>query len=1137
MLNPRRERIQDDLRGLVEGDVYANTVFTQAYAADASIYEVHPLCVVLPRTTMDIVSTIRYARKNGLSVHPRGAGSSCVGAPLGEGIVLDLSRYMRRLLVYNPDANILHVQAGMQCSRLNDLVRAHNRQLMPGAGNSWPNTIGGLISMDGYGARWLSSGRPSDWLLEVEIVTANGNIMTFTSTDTVPEASECPMDDIPDHEIPDDAISGHEIPGYEEHEEVFNLEKLVEPEPFLTPEEEHSRILASVANLVTEYNKTFSEHSTKRCIHKMGYRTDIKSKNTLNMARLIAGSEGSLGVITAVKLRLPELPPVRKTLLLLFKSMEKAMKAVPLLLPFHPEACELIDRRYLHLAAERDVRFDTMFPPETEAALLIDFSDTTKFSMLNRIRNLFELLIHQKELAFQMISSVDEVESNFFWELAGTFEPSVLHGFGKAVRITIVEDAAVSPTLLYDFFLKIQELLRKYQMTAAFYAHAVQGQVRLQPLADLHSSGDAARLLRFVREYYALVHSMGGSIGTENGLGMGWRFWTPLFENEKYDFTCAVKRIFDPYTLLQPGKMGTEIPREPQPEDVPEMFWRQTFRPAEPFPKEETFDENREERSKDGEKTNVSESVLNSNTAKVSDVKPAAEQSENVLDSVKNETKTQEEHENESGILIMERVREILGSALDVFEPFPNDPSGTEKTSDEETENGGLGSLTQLGLEWNAAQIQKIANRCNGCGKCRGTDLLRRTCPMFRHFGGELSSPRSKVNLMEGLLNETLELPEIGDEAFHAVMHLCFQCHSCRLECPAGVDVPFLVRRAEEAWARARGLNFYDSALVRVEPWVKRFHRFPRVANLLFSNRSFRWFLEKTFGVARGRHIPHFETRSFLEQLRRSPGICSANPFGENLNENPVFYETPTGIQGRVVYFLDLYANHFETSIARSTIQVFQHNHIPILVPQRQEGSGLTAVMLGRKDFVQKQVYRNAALLADYVRQGYDIIVTEPSAALAFRWEYPQSFPENEDVALVSKHCFDAGEYLYKLHVMQLLKMPTHEIKLNVAYHAPCRLRALNVGLPFVHLMGLIPGLEVVQSPHGCCGMGGTFGMMAANYSAGLKMGRPLQMWFRNPMLQIGATECSSCKIQLSHNSTKPVLHPIKILAKSYGIE
>ncbi|MDO4630052.1 MAG: FAD-binding protein [Planctomycetia bacterium] len=1122
MLDPKRERIQDDLRGLVDGDVFADTVSTQVYATDASLYEIPPMCVVCPRTTKDVVSVIRYARKNGLTIHPRGAGSNCVGAALGTGIVLDMSRYMRRLLQYNPKSNMLHVQAGIQFSRLNDFLRPHGRQMVAGTGHSLPNTLGGIFSMDGYGSRWLAYGRPSDWLTEVELVTANGNVLTFSDRELIEgDASTSSYRTVMPHVLLMDSR---------------------EAEMFQQPLDEKKRILGTVNSALNRYLDTHGSTVNTRVIDKMGYRTNIQNGKLLNMARLIAGSEGTLGVITSVKMRLPEIPAVRKTILLLFTSMEKAMQAVPTLLQFHPEACDLLDRRYLHLAAERDVRFDTLFSDQAEAALLVDLSDSSQYNMLNRLRSISEQIVRQKELAFQLIYSVDDVEAAFFWEIAHTFEAAVRQGSGKPSRFPVMEDAAVSPTKLHEFFLKIQELLRKHGLTAAFYAHAIQGQVRLQPLADLYSPTEAERVVHFVRDYYQLIHSMNGTIGTENGLGIGW-FWLPVFEHPRYELTCEIKRIFDPYMLFQPDKMGTVL--EKGTTFTPEMLWRRAIRPEKPFPiqnGEQNSDLQVESRSESRSESRLEMNLLDTQTVRRNtDIQTSRIRPEvgDVVNSVLENTPIPASpEESASGVFVMEKVREILGNA---FDNFAEETYGGNlpKKKDLETESGWLTyeSLTSLGLDWDADKIREIADCCNGCAKCRMTEQVQRMCPIFRYNCSEFSSPRAKVNLMEGLLNKTLDLTELGDDRFHNVFQQCFQCHSCRVECPAGVDVPFLVRRAGESWAKARGLNFYETSLVRLDTWIRRFQKVPYLVNYAFSTGWLRWIMGKSFGIAPGRELPRIESRTFLDKISRNPSILARNPFETPLDENPIFGENTTEIQGRVVYFLDTYANHFDSATAQATVRVFLHNNVPFVVPPRQEGSGSTAVMLGRSDYIQKQVYRNAAMLADYIRQGYDVVLTEPSATLAFRWEYPQTFPENEDIKLVSQHCFDAGEYLYKLHVLQLLKMPKKAMEMKIGYHAPCRLRALKIGFPSLHLLRLIPGLEAQLSPHGCCGMGGPNGMLAENYSASLKMGRPLQTWMRNPMIQLGVTECSSCRLQMMQNNTKPVLHPIQILAQAYGCE
>ncbi|MDO4584268.1 MAG: FAD-linked oxidase C-terminal domain-containing protein [Planctomycetia bacterium] len=1065
MLDPRGERIQDDLRGILKGEVHCHTIDTQPFATDASIYEKRPLCVVFPRTTMDIVATVRYARSQKLSIHPRGGGSGCVGGALGEGIVLDLSRFMRRILTIHK--NVLKVQAGAQCALLQGYLRHSGRTIGSCGRNSHAKTIGGMLAVDGYGSHWLSGGRPSDWLLGLEMVTANGTILSFTRE----EKLESWKMENPTSEFPFLATS--EEPRFSEYEK--------------------KRLITDVANVLRQEEEFLQTTKSHHVIDKMGYRLDGLHGNTLDMARLIAGSEGTLGIITTATLQLQQMPAFRQSTLFLFENMEKATLAIPYILQYHPDACEWIDRRHLHLAAEQDVRFDVMFPSRTEVALLLDFSHEKQYNLRNQLRNVADLLIHQKELAFAMIPACDEAESALFWKLTDTLYPTVQRHVKNPVRIPFVEDVAVPPQQLRELILKIQELLRQYEMTASLHAHAGQGQIRLLPLGDLHSPRQIARLLRFTEAYYTLVRQMGGSIGAENGIGLGRVGWLPFFQGKRYEINQAIKKIFDPEGIFQPGKLGSEI-SAPQPTHDGEI----------PFLRSEFV------RNQIQEET----PALENPTEK--------EDSEDVL----GEGNVLPNERDPSGILVMEQVRQILGNYFDE-EKEDVEEKNLSRTEEKEGANLAQAAVEKMGLDWDVTEMGQTAFQCNGCADCRGMERETRSCPVFRLSHNEYASPRAKVNLLNGFLTGQLELSEVGETAFHDILQQCFQCHACRTECPAQVDVPFLVRRSQEAWARVRGHNFYETAMARLENWLAVQYRFASVTHFLFANPWFRWFFEKTFGIARQRHFPPVEFRSFLDQIRNLPPAE-----GE---ERPFFQENQTEIRGKVVYFLDTCANYLDTSLAHATVGVFTHNDIPILVPQHQSPSGLTSVMLGRNNSIRKQVARNAAILADYVRQGYDVILTEPSVTLAFRWEYPQTFPENEDVALVAKHVYDAGEYLYKLHLLQQLRLPRKPLPLSLGYHAPCRLLALKIGLPFVHLLRLIPQLEIEISPAGCCGMGGTFGMQAAHYPASLRIGRPLHTWLRYPTLQAGVTECTACKLQMEHKTTKPILHPMKILAQSYG--
>lgn len=1046
MLNPQRERIQDDLRGLLTGEVHCDTAFTQLYATDASIFEIQPLGVLFPQTTMDVVTAVQYAHKHGLAIHPRGAGSSCAGGALGAGLVLDFSRSMRRILAQDKD--VIKVQSGVQVARLNESLRPAGLIFAPDPGNIRATTIGGMVAVDGYGSHWISRGRPSDWLLGLEMVMADGTILSWSREEDVADITGVEVSSSRGRSVRSRFHpSRRELSGHD----AAKMEK--------------RRILSELKTLLTENESLLAQTQKSSVIDRMGYRTNILVDEKMDMAGLIASSEGTLGVITAVTLQLQKLPENRMTILLLFESLENATRAVQFLPEFPPDSCDLMDRRHIHFATERDVRFELLFPPKTEAALLLDFHHQSRYALYDQLRKVEDVLVHQRELAFRMIPAWDDEEAALFWSLANTLQPLPHWAPGVKTPVAVVEDVAVPPARLHEFIVKTQDLLRDSHMTGAIYAHAAQGQVRLQPMVDKASPRARHILLDFGRQYYHLVADMGGTLGAAHGAGLSRAGMLPLWLGEKYELLCRMKEIFDPDGIFQPGKLGTRRGKMP--------VWT-----------EDGF---------------ITGALLRHNLRKES----------------RAETHPPTDAETHPAPDVSPSAHETPAAAAELSLP-----------------------LVEMGLDWNAAALELVSHKCNGCGDCRAA-LRTRMCPMFHTLFCESASPRAKVSLMEGILAGQLELAELGGETFHLITRQCFQCHSCRLDCAAHVDVPRLVRRMEEAWARARGLNFYESVLVRMDRWARKLHYAAPVVNLALASPWSRWFVEKIFGIARGRKLPKIERRTFLELIRRENRLAvdeNELPGMETLMAPDDLLSRETGIRGKAVYFVDTYANFFDVSLARATQRVFAHNGIPLVVPEYQKGSGLPAIVLGRSDFAQKNILRNAAILADHVRQGYDVVLTEPAAVLAMKWEFPQIFPESEDVQTVAQHVYDACDYLWKCHMQQKLRLPARALPMILGYHAPCRLRALEVGTPDAYLLGLIPGLELRHSTTGCCGMGGTFGMLACNYTLSQRMGRKMHTWLRDRELRAGVTACSACKMQMEHGSTKHTMHPMKLLAMVYGL-
>jgi Fe-S oxidoreductase len=411
------------------------------------------------------------------------------------------------------------------------------------------------------------------------------------------------------------------------------------------------------------------------------------------------------------------------------------------------------------------------------------------------------------------------------------------------------------------------------------------------------------------------------------------------------------------------------------------------------------------------------------------------------------------------------------------------------------------------------------ARDCNGCGACRSISLDVRMCPIFHINPREEASPRAKANLVRGLLAGNLPANTFVEDVSKQVADLCVHCHMCRIECPANVDVPKMMMEAKAAYVRTNGLDLHEQLLTRIDDLARFAGRFPGIANWAMRNPQMRWLLEKFAGIAQGRKLPSLARRSFLQQaaLKR-------------------LHNRPRTSGEKVVYFVDTYANHFDTQLGDALVAILRHNRIPVFVPKDQQQAGMPMIAAGVIDPARDIAEANVAMLAEHVRQGFTIVATEPSAVLALTHEYPILLGDDEDALSVAAHTQEACHYLWQLHQRGRLRLDFHPHRISIAYHVPCHLRALGVGSPAENLLRLVPQARVHRLEKGCSGMAGMWGVNRDNYRSSLRAGIELISAVRDGPFQIGMTECSTCKMQIDQSARKPTLHPLKLLAYSYGL-
>jgi len=980
-MDPEQARIEEDLRGVVSGEVICTDVGRSLYATDGSLFEVRPLAVVRPRSTDDVAATVRWAAEHGVSVHPRGGGTSLCGGPLGPGIVIDCSRFMRRILAVREHA--VRVQPGMVAAQFEAFLARRRRGFGPDPANVAVGTIGGMIGRDASGSRFLRHGSVRQWVESVEVVLADGSVAELSPTAVAPPVSA--------------PAAGGIAP---------------------TTNDRVATLAAGMADLLERGRPTIARGQPPTRPTHGGYRLhDLERDGLVDLPRLMCGAEGTLGVVTAATLRTA--PPDQATAvgLLLFDSLEAAAAAAVRLLGLEPSACDLFDRRHLALAREARPSFDLLIPPVAEAGLLIEFTADEPADCNAKLEQALASMRRGRRGCIDIRRAEDGHDADFFWQLSRNVV-STMHGVRAAMRpVPFLEDVVVPPVALPDFLGRLQGVLREQQATAMIFSHAGQGELHIRPHADPRDPAERPRLESLAESVYAEVVAVGGSIGAELGLGLSR---TPFFGRlfpELAALFADVKQLFDPAGVLNPGR-----------------------------------------------------------------VVPA-------------------------------------GAAPVAFRP-PLIAAAAAATAGE----GGAAPPLQAEVQvvplttWNRDRLAVEVDACNGCGGCRSVTATTRMCPRFRENAAEEASPRAKADVMAALLAGRLDPKAISGEAVRAVADTCFNCHRCRSDCAAGVDIPAIVMELKAAHYAANASRLAPWLLTRVDALAAAAGRVRPLANWAIANPQARWVIEKTLGIARGRKLPAVSGASFLRWAARRGLTRPSRRSGP-----------------RVLYFLDTYARRHDPLLGQAFVSVLERNGIGVFIDPRQVASGMPLVSEGDLDGARRLARANVRVLAEAVRLGYRIVCTEPAAVTCITHHYPLLLDDEELPRVAAATC-DAATYLWELHREGRLRLDFRPVPARILHHAGCHEQIAGGLPPAENLLRLVPGLSLEVADRGCSGMAGTFGLAREHYRASLRMGLPLVNGMRAAGIEAGATGCSACRIQMEQGTTKPAVHPVKILAKAYGL-
>lgn len=512
----------------LEGEVRADRSSRLMYATDASIYREEPLAVVYPLNNEDIKKLLAFAAKHGTGIIPRAAGTSLAGQVVGSGIVADLSRHFKNIIEINPAERWVRLQPGVVPDELNAIIRIHSLLFGPETSTSNRCNLGGMIGNNGCGLHSVVYGSVRDHIIEVKAMLHDGSEVVFGELTEEQYRQKCTL-----------ATAEGEI--YREIESIMSDAGNREAIRRDYPDNSIPRRNTGYALDDQLYSEPFTTGAGRR----------------MNLARLIAGSEGTLAIVTEAKLGLVPLPPPVKALACVhLRNRHDAFRANLIALKHKPWAVELMDSNILHLAATMENQKRNMFFIEGDpgALLLVELCAETR-EEISATASAIEAEMRSEGLgyAFPIVwgSDVKKV-----WDLRKAGLGILSNMPGDAKPISLIEDCAVDVEKLGDFVAEIEEMLASYGKTSVYHAHIGTGELHIRPLINLKDPEDA-KLLRTIGEKTALiVKKYRGSMSGEHGDGRLRGEFIPLIIGEhNYELNKRIKRSFDPHNILNPGKI------------------------------------------------------------------------------------------------------------------------------------------------------------------------------------------------------------------------------------------------------------------------------------------------------------------------------------------------------------------------------------------------------------------------------------------------------------------------------------------------------------------------------------------------------------------------------------------------------
>jgi len=459
------KNIFEELSENIKGDVYTDTVRRYLHSTDGSYFRVEPACVVYPSEAADVVTAVKFAARYGLSIHSRGAGSGLCGSAIGNGIVLDFTKYMNGLIELDAENKTFTCMPGYRFGELEQELKGKGLFFPPDPSSGEYATFGGMYGTNASGAHSVKYGNVADYIEDAEFITTEGNVYT---------------------------LSGLAETEFDKLDEPFKrLVKL-----YYENEDKVATGYPDIKFNVSGYN----------------LRGLIKD-GKLSMGALLGGSEGTLAVVTKLKFRLLDKPTHDSLVVAYFDNIINSAKAVQAVLPLNPAGIEIMDKSLLQLAKDSDPKLKEAIPDGYDNVCMIEFDGYSE----EETQRLAEEAKDKLSPEMHMAASAEEKAK--FWAVRKAAVPILYKLKGRKKILALIEDAAVPTDKLVEYFEGLYGILEVNNADFVIYGHIAKGLLHTRPMLDLKDPYDIEMLKKLDDQLFILVSSLGGTVSGEHGDG------------------------------------------------------------------------------------------------------------------------------------------------------------------------------------------------------------------------------------------------------------------------------------------------------------------------------------------------------------------------------------------------------------------------------------------------------------------------------------------------------------------------------------------------------------------------------------------------------------------------------------------